>query len=105
MTKFPQEVINTLWPIVSINAPGAQQSSLNSLKTFKHIHGFVIAALDQDLGGGLPGWLWTRQAPHGLAAQEKKLLIAVKFILTIFADNCGAVLTNAPAVTDFERTW
>lgn len=55
MTKFPQEVINTLWPIVSINAPGAQQSSLNSLKTFKHIHGFVIAALDQDLGGGASG--------------------------------------------------
>ncbi|KAG0162020.1 hypothetical protein DFQ28_003703 [Apophysomyces sp. BC1034] len=104
MPKFPQEVIDTLWPIVSINAPGTQQSSLNSLKTFKHVHGFVVAALDQDLEG-LPGWLWTHQAPHGLAAQEKKLLNAVKFILTNFADNCGAVSMNAPAVTDYERTW
>ncbi|KAG1046795.1 hypothetical protein G6F43_010734 [Rhizopus delemar] len=55
--------------------------------------------------GGASGMVVDTSGATWSGSTGEKLLIAVKFILTKFSDNCGAVLTNAPAVTDYERKW
>ncbi|GAB5587726.1 hypothetical protein Unana1_02626 [Umbelopsis nana] len=98
MPKFPQQVIDTLRPIVSINTVSAQRSTLDTLKMFQRMHAFLLTALEQELEM-LPSWLWARKHCD-LVPQEKQLWSMAKFYLTAFADNCTS--TNTAPLTDYE---
>ncbi|KAI9496852.1 hypothetical protein BDB00DRAFT_807526 [Zychaea mexicana] len=49
LPKFPQQVLDMLEPIVSINTSVTQQSTLEVLKTLPPVHKLLLDALDQNL--------------------------------------------------------
>ncbi|KAI9027604.1 hypothetical protein CLU79DRAFT_739919 [Phycomyces nitens] len=108
--KIPDNMVNALGPIVSIQCESVQESTLKNLKRFKYAHQFLLTALDQELED-LPLWLWQQKSPVELSKQEKKLWKIICFSLTSFADTCTETTFGPTSAAythtgnDYERTW